>query len=392
MAHIAFFAPNGSGHVNPLLGLATELVRRGHRVTFAAPEAFADRIIETGAEHVPTPTTWQGQGESPQMHGAELIRAMGSLLEEIKVVHADQVDREAPDLVVHDATLAWWGRLLAHRWGVPTVENWPNLVSNKHWSLHHDHTRINPLNPRFLLTVFRMIRYARSQGFADGGAFMMGTGAALRLVTLPKAFQYEGESFADTHLFVGPALTGRSFQQEWTPPNEDPVLLVSLGTAYNERPELYREIARAAQGRPWHVVMSIGETDPDALGDLPPNVEVHAQVPQLSVLRHATVFVTHAGMGGTMEGLANEVPLVALPQMAEQRANADRIRQLALGRALDPDTVDGDSLWRAVEEVAHDPNVRERLRWMRDRIDEAGGAGAAADAVEGLLDEGADLA
>ena len=114
-------------------------------------------------------------------------------------------------------------------------------------------------------------------------------------------------------------------------------------------------------------------------------------MPQIAVLRHATVFVTHAGMGGTMEGLANEVPLVALPQMAEQRANADRIRQLGLGRALDPDTVDGDSLWKAVEEVAHDPDVRERLRWMRDRIDEAGGAEAAADAVEGLLDEGATL-
>ena len=168
MAHIAFCAPNGPGHVNPLLGPATELVRRGHRVTFAAPESFADRITETGAEHVPTPTTRRGQGEAPQMHGAAMIRAMGALLEEIKVVHADQVDQEAPDLVVHDATLAWWGRLPAHRWGVPAVENRPNLVSNKQWSPHHDHTRINPLNPRFLLTVFRMIGYARSQGCTDG--------------------------------------------------------------------------------------------------------------------------------------------------------------------------------------------------------------------------------
>lgn len=388
MAHIAFFAPNGPGHVNPLLGLATELVRRGHRVTFAAPESFADRITETGAEHVPTPTTWKGQGEAPQMHGAELIRAMGSLLTEIKVVHADQVDRQAPDLVVHDATLAWWGRLLAHRWGVPAVENWPNLVSNEHWSLHHDYTTIKPMNPRFLLTVFRMIRYARSQGYTDGGAFMTGTNAALRLVTLPKDFQYEGDAFADTHLFVGPTLTDRSFQRDWTPPSDDPVLLLSLGTAYNERPDFYREVARAARERPWHVVMSIGGTDPAELGDLPPNVEVHAQVPQLAVLRHATVFVTHAGMGGTMEGLAHEVPMVALPQMAEQRANADRIEQLGLGRTLDPDTVDGASLWKAVEEIAHDPSVRERLRWMRGRIDEAGGAEAAADAVEGLLDGG----
>jgi UDP:flavonoid glycosyltransferase YjiC (YdhE family) len=51
---------------------------------------------------------------------------------------------------------------------------------------------------------------------------------------------------------------------------------------------------------------------------------VHRQVPQVAVLRHARVFVAHAGMGGTMEGLHFEVPVAALPQMAEQRANADR--------------------------------------------------------------------
>ena len=43
------------------------------------------------------------------------------------------------------------------------------------------------------------------------------------------------------------------------------------------------------------------------------------------MLRHVRVLVTHAGKGGTTEGLAARVPLVALPQMAEQRANADEI-------------------------------------------------------------------
>lgn len=386
MAQIAFFAPMGPGHVNPMLGLATELVLRGHDVTFAAPEVFSERVTETGAEYVPAPTTWvRGSTAVPQMHGKEFVRAMGLLLEETKVVHAALADRAAPDLVVHDGPLTWWGRLLAHQWGVPAVETWPNLVSNKHWSLHHDYTKFNPLSPRFLLMILRVGRYLRSQGVADVGAFLQGGDAAARLVLLPRAFQYEGDTFGDGYRFVGPGLTERAFQPDWSPSSDAPVVLVTLGTSYNDRPEFYRMVARSAEGLPWQVVMAIGNTDPAALGELPDNVEVHAQVPQIAVLRHASVFVTHAGMGGTMEGLSFGVPLVALPQMAEQRANADRVQGLGLGLALDPENLDADTLWRAVARVAEDTGVRERLEWMRGQIVESGGAVTAADTVEEVL-------
>ncbi|MDJ0001087.1 glycosyltransferase, partial [Rhodococcus ruber] len=68
-----------------------------------------------------------------------------------------------------------------------------------------------------------------------------------------------------------------------------------------------------------HVVISIGRrVDPAVLGDLSANVEVHEHVPQLAVLDAATVFVTHAGMGGCTEALWFGVPTVALPQAVDQ--------------------------------------------------------------------------
>jgi UDP:flavonoid glycosyltransferase YjiC (YdhE family) len=79
------------------------------------------------------------------------------------------------------------------------------------------------------------------------------------------------------------------------------------------------------------------------------------------------------------------VPLVAVPQMAEQRANADRIAELGLGTVLPPEAVTADTLWAAVEAVAGDGHVRERLAWMRAEMTAAGGAPAAADAVERIL-------
>ncbi|MBW0102372.1 macrolide family glycosyltransferase [Pseudonocardia sp. KRD291] len=391
MAVIYCYAPLGAGHVNPTLGVVAELVRRGHDLTYWAPRAFAERIAETGARYAPVTSTWEAMGRDtlPQMHGRELVRAMGLLLDETEAlvpVLARAAGRDRPDLVLHDGALAWWGRILAHRWDVPSVETWPNLVSNRHWSMNA-YSKVNPLDPRFLRMILRIGRYLRRQGIRDVRGFTQGERAAQRLVTLPRAFQYAGDTFTDRYAFVGPCFTERGFQGEWRPPvSGAPVVLVSLGTAYNDRPEFYREVATSADGRPWHVVMVVGDqVDPASLGPLAANVEVHTEVPQLTVLRHARAFVTHAGMGSTMEGLAAGVPLVAIPQMAEQRANADRIAGLGLGQVLDPARSAPDALWEAVEDVAGDPDVRERLGWMRSEIAASGGAAVAADAVERAL-------
>lgn len=387
MAVISFYGPLGAGHINPTLGIAAELVERGHDVSYYAPRMFADRIAETGAHFVPVTSTWEAMGRDtlPQMHGKELIRAMGLLLDETKALVPVLADEPAPDVVVHDGTLAWWGRVLAHHWGVPAVETWPNLVSNKHWNMN-TYTKINPAHPRFLLMMLRVGRYLRQQGITDIGGFFQGAHAAARIVTLPRAFQYAGDTFDDGYSFVGPVLTERAFQSDWTPTGEDPVVLVSLGTAYNDRPDFFRMVAASASGRPWQVVMAIGDlVDPADLGTLPSNVEVHAQVPQLAVLRHAKAFVSHAGMGGTLEGLSFGVPLVAVPQMAEQRANADRIVELGLGRSIDPDDMSADAFWGAVSGVAEDPVIKNRLEEMRQQMGEAGGAQAAADEIERVL-------
>jgi MGT family glycosyltransferase len=388
MATVAFFAPIGAGHVNPTLGLAAELVQRGHRVTYATTEANAERVAETGAEIVPWTSSWDAldQAAVPQMHGKELIRAMGLLLDETRSALAQLGSGERPDLVVHDGPLCWWGRILAARWQVPSVETWPNLVSNEHWSMHRQYTTFNPLSFGFLRMAMRLGRLLREEGLGDVQAFMRGDRAAVRLVLLPRAFQYAGETFGDGYAFVGPGLTERAYQGQWEPPGGDlPVALVSLGTAYNDRPDFYRAVLRGAEGRPWHVVLAVGGVDSGELGPIPPNVEVHGSAPQLAVLRHARAFVTHAGMGSTMESLHFGVPMVAVPQMAEQRANADRIAELGLGQALPASGLSGSALWEAVEQVATDRRVRERLSWMRDEMAAAGGAPAAAAEVEKVL-------
>jgi len=376
--------PHGHGHVTPMLGLAAELVARGHDVVFAAPGEYEKGVAASGADFYRVRSTWESLGRDaiPQMHGREMVRAMGLLLDETKSMVEQLADMSRPDLVVHDGTLGWWGRILAHRWAVPSIETWPNFVGNEHWNMSR-YVRLNPLSPRFLLTMLRIGRYVRSEGISDVGAFMQGHLANARIVALPQSFQPRGETFSD-HDFVGPIIADRSFQGEWNAPAQElPVVLVSLGTAYNNRPEFFRMVAESARERPWHVVMAVGDqVRTDDLGELPQNVEVHQRVPQLAVLGRAKVFVTHAGMGSALESLAADVPMIAVPQMAEQRANADRIRELGLGETLDPQAITPEALWSAIDRVTHDSHIARRLTRMSAEIKAAGGASAAADVVE----------
>ena len=142
---------------------------------------------------------------------------------------------------------------------------------------------------------------------------------------------------------------------------------------------------RAFDGLPWHVVLAVGDVDIAALGEVPGNVEVHDRVPQLDVLRHASTFVTHSGMGGTMEALYYQTPMVTLPQTVEQNAVADRVAHLNLGRNLAHERISGQLIKDAVISTATDGDIKKAVAKMSANIHSAGGAPRAVDEIEAYL-------
>lgn len=387
MSHVAICVPVGTGHVNPTLGVAAELVARGHRVSYAATTAHAARVADAGAHLVPYRTLMDDAGPPPQFTGRDFAHAMTVALDETEYVLPQLLSGfrdDTPDLVLHDATMAWWGRLAAATWSVPVVAGWPNLVGNRHWSMNR-YVKVNFLQAPMLRALWRVQRLARRYGL-NAARLLQSAGADAQLVFLPREFQYAGDTFGPPYVFVGPCLTDRPSDGDWEPPADRATVLVSLGTAYHDRPDIFRACVAAFADTPWHVVLAIGNTvDAGDLGTVPPHIEVHSAVPQLKVLPHAAAFVSHAGMGSTMESLAFGVPIVAVPQMTEQQANADRIAELGLGLRLSPAEVTAEALRAAVHEVTVSAQVAANLRDMQDRIGAAGGARAAADVIEGLL-------
>jgi MGT family glycosyltransferase len=131
-----------------------------------------------------------------------------------------------------------------------------------------------------------------------------------------------------------------------------------------------------------HVVAVLGGMHAAQLGPLPPNAQVYDDLPLPEVLCFADVFVGHAGMTSIMEALSVGVPIAAWPQIAEHRRIADRVAELGLGLRLGPADQTHQGLRHAVTALGQDPGIRSRLAWMREEIERAPGACAAADVIE----------
>jgi MGT family glycosyltransferase len=135
------------------------------------------------------------------------------------------------------------------------------------------------------------------------------------------------------------------------------VLLVSLGSAFTDHPDFYRRCVEAFGALPgWHVVLQIGKhVDPTVLGDVPASVEVRSWVPQLAILEQADAFLTHAGMGGSSEGLWTGTPMIAAPQAVDQFSHADALVAAGVARRAARCAAGADGLGRRRGALRGDP-------------------------------------
>jgi MGT family glycosyltransferase len=386
--HVVLCPLPGYGHVTPVLDVLGELVRRGHRVTVATGGAFADRIAATGAR----PLRYDGPADDPGSHrlAAALTGASSCLapLEPVRKLLAE----DPPDVLAFDSTMWIAGRVLAHDVACPTVQLSACFASNEHYSLPAHVARFPSEStvdeePYDFVADLTALLAAEAPG--QSAEQFLDDGRDHKLVLIPRAFQYAGETFDARHTFTGPCFGPQRPLTGWAPPaNGNPVLLVSLGTsAFNDQPGFFRQCARAFADLPWNLVMTLGGgVDPASLGPLPPNVEARPWVPHPAVLRHASAFVTSAGMGSVMEAFYCGTPLVLVPMHGEQEVNTERVVELGLGVRLPREELTPESIRDAVLAVAADEGIGARMRAMRDHTHEGGGAVTAADRILALTD------
>jgi len=366
-------------HVYPGLGLIAELVARGHRVTYVVGDRLAELVAATGAEVVTHDSVMPGADEHwPDDVGEAMQVFLDDAMTALPVVLG--IDR--PDAVLYDIG-GFAGRVAAHRWNVPAVQlstayvAWEGMAEEM--AEFDEQVKASPSGARYYATVRAWLD---ENGLGLDADEFLGSPPAC-VVLIPRVLQPNADRVADRYVFAGPCIDPAR-RTGWTPdPGDDRTLVyVALGTSYTQRPDIYRACIDGLAGD-YRVVLATGKVDPAELGPLPDGVTAARSRPQLDVLEHASVFVSHAGMGSAAESLWFGVPTVLVPQAVDQSTNADMLVSVGTGvRPAEPWTA--GSLRAAVDEAAAKAG---RAAQVRAEVRRNGGVARAADAVERLSGE-----
>jgi len=194
-------------------------------------------------------------------------------------------------------------------------------------------------------------------------------------------FEYPREWPANVRL-VGPALwKPPAPEPEWLTAEERPIVLVTASTEYQDDAKLIRVALEAFANEPYAIIATTAAHDPEDF-DVPTNARVERRLPHRPILRRAAAVISHGGMGTTQKALAAGVPVCAVPFMRDQFEVARRVEHCGGGTLLAPRRLRPDRLRAALQETI---GCRAGAERVRDAFEQAGGAQAAASALESLV-------
>ena len=155
---------------------------------------------------------------------------------------------------------------------------------------------------------------------------------------------------------------------------ERDLVYCSLGTYnqfYSSTTRLFKAVIEAILLEPHlQAVIQVGSAALiEELGPQPARVRLVEQVPQLEILRHASVFITHGGIGAVREGLFFGVPMIVFPCWLDQFGNAARLVHHGVAVRGDRSRADADLIQRLLVQ-ARSPEVRRAVERMRDTFRE----------------------
>ncbi|MCR6852312.1 glycosyltransferase [Paenibacillus jamilae] len=391
MARVLFINAGSVGHINPTLQVVEELISRGEEVVYFSIEAFRERIEKTGA----TVRTIDDQKFIKAfLSGGRnyLQERINGLLHTADIVIPsvlEQIEGEHFDYIIHDSMFGC-GHLIAQILKLPAINSCTSFAQDE----KSFGQMLGHLSKNIPVEIHDKIQND-FQNLTEGIAEKYGVEikssyevfcnpAPLTIVYTIKEFQPFGDTFDETYKFVGPSISAQMKNRDvdFTSIEKKSPIYISLGTVFNEAIDFYKLCMKAFENSEHTIVMSIGsKTKISDLGEIPKNFIVKNYVPQTELLTYTKLFITHGGMNSAHEGLYNGIPLVVIPQSADQPVVAKQVESLGAGIKLQMQGLTADQLSESVEMVLNNPSFKEVALNLKKSFQKSGGYKEAVDEI-----------
>jgi len=146
------------------------------------------------------------------------------------------------------------------------------------------------------------------------------------------------------------------------------LIYAGFGSAFSTDRAFLKRLLGIVAARPdWDLVVSLGgRLAPGDLGPVPENVHAFSWVPQLDVLRHADVAVTHGGINTIDECVLNGVPaLVYCGSETDMAGTTARVVYHGIGIAGDRRRDETADIRAHIDRLLRDPRFEQNLRRLQ---------------------------
>ena len=386
MSKIVFFCIPAHGHTNPTLGVVRELVSRGHQVWYYSYNIMREKIESAGATFVSCDDYDMEQKLTPKdavRVGKDLAFSTKILVDTTLALDdkvCEDMKRLKPDCIVADS-MAVWGKAIAIKLGIPFVSSTTTFAFNQ-YSAKIMKQGIGEL-VRMLISmpkIIKNIKRLQDKGYPIKSVLdiIQNDDNTHTIVYTSSDFQPCADTFSDKYVFVGPSIRPATDKIVKT---KEKLIYISMGTVNNDMMPLYKTCITTLADTEYQVIISVGNlVSINEFGKMPENISVYEHVDQIAVLQAADIFLSHCGMNSVNESLYFGVPLLMLPQTAEQGGVAERVHQLGAGIKLKK--TDGASIIYAINKLLSVNSYKDNAQKISWSFRQCVGSKGAADKIE----------
>lgn len=381
---ILFASWGNPGNLNPFLTAARRLSRRGHRVRFLGEAAHHEETAKAGFDTLswrrpPPMSPPDPDADDPVWEEIRVL--LGQIMFGAAIDYAadtmDALRKERADAIVTNDFLAG-PAIAAEASGIPCALLAPHvsvrpldgvpcgttgLIPSDEPSRQAEEQAARARFAELMSSYLPTLNRARAAfGLAPLKHIFDHYYRADRVfIGLSPAFDFPATNLPANLRYVGPLLDEPAWARPWTAPwsvsPTRPRILVSLSTSFQNQAALLRRIVAALGTIDIDAVVTVGPALEKETLQAPPNVSILHSAPHDTVMKEASLVVTHGGHGTVARSLVNGVPLLVIPMGRDQGDNAARVVARGAGLALD-DSATEEQIVSAVGRLLAQPNFK----------------------------------